>query len=58
MTRSYPSGEKTPTKISGLRGNIAVLKTLANAVRGVYDPDAYNRMSFEERVAADRAERE
>ena len=54
VTRSYPKGEDVPTKIQGIRGNLAVLKTLANVVRGLYDPDAFNRMSFEERVAAER----
>ena len=39
VTRSYPRGEATPTKIRGLRGNLAVLKTLASVVRGEYDPD-------------------
>ena len=58
VTRSYPADEKAPTKIYGIRGNIAVLRTLANAVRGVYDPEAFHRMSFEEQVAADRAEQE
>lgn len=58
VTRSYPAGERAPSKIRGLRGNIAVLKTLANAVRGAYDPDPFARMSFEERVAAERAEQE
>jgi hypothetical protein len=37
-----------------MRGNIAVLRTLAKAVRGDYDPDMFGRMSFEERLAADR----
>ena len=39
VTRSYPRAGKTPTKITGLRGNLAVLKTLASVVRGEYDPD-------------------
>jgi dolichol-phosphate mannosyltransferase len=56
VTREYPSGEDIPTKIRGLRGNIAVLKTLARAVRGDYDPDAFHRMSFEERIAAEKEE--
>lgn len=47
VTRSYPRGEKTPTKIKGLRGNLDVLKTLASVVRGEYDPD--RRPSTEER---------
>ena len=56
VTRVYPAGERAPTKIRGIRGNIRVLKTLANAVRGAYDPDPFTRMSFEDRIAADRAE--
>ncbi len=55
VTRSYPAGETAPTKIRGLRGNIAVLRTLANVVRGAYDPNPFARMSFEERLAAERA---
>jgi dolichol-phosphate mannosyltransferase len=39
VTRAYPRGEKAPTKITGFRGNLAVLKTLASVVRGEYDPD-------------------
>ena len=39
VTRSYPRGESTPTKIRGFRGNLDVLKTLASVVRGEYDPD-------------------
>jgi len=58
VTRSYPAGERAPTKIRGMRGNLAVLKTLANAVRGAYNPDPFTRMSFEERIAAERAEQE
>ena len=58
VTRSYPTGEKAPTKIHGIRGNLAVLKTLAKVVRGAYNPDPFTRMSFEERLAAERAEQE
>src|SRR4051812_47622628 len=36
VTRAYPRGEKTPTKITGFRGNLAVLRTLASVVRGEY----------------------
>lgn len=37
VTREYPEG-KPPTKIAGWRGNIGLLKTLWNAVLGVYNP--------------------
>jgi dolichol-phosphate mannosyltransferase len=47
VTRSYPRGEKVPTKITGMRGNIEVLKTLAAVVRGEFDPD--RRPSNEDR---------
>lgn len=36
-TRRYPEGE-IPTKISGMRGNAALLKVLMNACRGRYNP--------------------
>jgi glycosyltransferase involved in cell wall biosynthesis len=39
VTRAYPRDGKVPTKISGLRGNLDVLKTLASVVRGEFDPD-------------------
>ena len=39
VTRSYPREGKIPTKITGFRGNFAVLKTLASVVRGEFDPD-------------------
>ena len=39
VTRSYPRDGKVPTKITGFRGNFAVLKTLASVVRGEFDPD-------------------
>ncbi|MDX6767767.1 MAG: glycosyltransferase family 2 protein [Candidatus Methylacidiphilales bacterium] len=38
VSRVYPRHGKTPTKISGLKGNWLVLKTLFDAVRGKYDP--------------------
>lgn len=38
VTRTYPSGEKAPTKISPWRGNVRVFRTLLNAVRGRYNP--------------------
>jgi glycosyltransferase involved in cell wall biosynthesis len=38
VTRAYPAGEKTPTKISPLRGNWRVLMTLLRAVFVGYDP--------------------
>ena len=37
VTRVYPSG-KTPTKISPLRGNLRILRTLLRAVLHRYDP--------------------
>jgi dolichol-phosphate mannosyltransferase len=58
VMRSYPPGERAPTKIRGLRGNIGVLRTLGNVVRGVYDPNPLARMSFEERLAAERADQD
>ena len=38
VRRAYPKGEKTPTKISPLRGNLNLLKILFAAVGGAYDP--------------------
>ena len=38
VTRIYPRGEKTPTKISPLRGNMRVLGILWRAFRHRYDP--------------------
>lgn len=38
VTRAYPSSGKTPTKISPIRGNLKILRTLFNAVRHSYDP--------------------
>ena len=38
VTRAYPKGEATPTKISPIKGNLLVLQTLFRACRGFYDP--------------------
>lgn len=38
VTRAYPKGEKAPTKISPLKGNLLVLKTLFKAAFRRYDP--------------------
>lgn len=38
VTRVYPIGEKAPTKISPLRGNLRVLRTLFHAVFVGYNP--------------------
>jgi hypothetical protein len=38
VTRAYPAGETTPTKISPLRGNLRVLGTLARACLHRFDP--------------------
>ena len=38
VTRTYPVTGATPTKIKGLRGNVAILRTLWRAVRGRFDP--------------------
>lgn len=40
VARAYPATGKTPTKISPLRGNWLVLKTLFNACLGRYNPSA------------------
>lgn len=40
VTRAYPKTGKTPTKISGWRGNMMVLRTLRDAALGKYNPDA------------------
>jgi dolichol-phosphate mannosyltransferase len=37
-TRRYPADGAVPTKISGFRGNLAVLRVLFEAVSGAYDP--------------------
>jgi dolichol-phosphate mannosyltransferase len=38
VTRAYPAKGKAPTKIAGLRGNLAILRTLFKACRHHYDP--------------------
>ena len=38
VTRRYPKTGKTPTKISPVKGNLTVLRTLAAAVAGRFDP--------------------
>jgi len=38
VTRAYPAHGKIPTKISGWKGNWAILKTLWHVIRGDYDP--------------------
>jgi len=38
VTRAYPADGRVPTKIRGLRGNALILKTLARACLGGYDP--------------------
>lgn len=38
VSRSYPAHEKTPTKISGLRGRTSMLGELMDVVRGRYAP--------------------
>ncbi len=38
VTRAYPLSGKTPTKISPIRGNLNILRTLFKAVRHAYDP--------------------
>ncbi|HEV8445722.1 MAG TPA: glycosyltransferase family 2 protein [Gemmatimonadaceae bacterium] len=38
VTRRYPETGKTPTKISPVKGNLLVLRTLAAAVLGRFDP--------------------
>jgi dolichol-phosphate mannosyltransferase len=39
--RRYPKGE-VPTKISSIKGNLAVLQALLRACRGAYNPDGYS----------------
>jgi dolichol-phosphate mannosyltransferase len=41
VTRAYPATGKVPTKISKVRGNLLVLRTLVNACLGRYDPPAF-----------------
>ena len=38
VTRRYPADGKTPTKISPVKGNLTILRTLAAAVLGRFDP--------------------
>lgn len=38
VSRVYPAHGPVPTKISPLRGNWLVLRTLVRALRGAYDP--------------------
>ena len=38
VRREYPAGEKTPTKISGFRGNLELLKILLRNLAGKYRP--------------------
>lgn len=38
VTRRYPKTGKTPTKISPIKGNLLVLRTLAEAVFGKFNP--------------------
>lgn len=38
VTRRYPKSEKTPTKISPVKGSLNVLRTLAAAAAGRFDP--------------------
>ena len=38
VTRRYPESGKTPTKISPVKGNLLILRTLASAVLGRFDP--------------------
>lgn len=38
VTRAYPAHGKTPTKISGVRGNLMILRTLYRACRHQFDP--------------------
>lgn len=40
VTRAYPRGETTPTKISSIRGNFDLLKILWLLMLNHYDPDA------------------
>lgn len=38
VTRAYPATGKTPTKITGFRGNSDLMKVLLNALAGKYNP--------------------
>lgn len=39
VAREYPKGEKTPTKISPIKGNINLMKILFKTLIGSYNPD-------------------
>ena len=38
VTRAYPATGKTPTKITGFKGNSDLMKVLLNALKGKYNP--------------------
>ena len=38
VTRAYPADGAIPSKITGWRGNLRILRTVCRAVRGDYDP--------------------
>ena len=38
VTRAYPEGEPTPTKIKGMRGNQELMTILLRNLRGAYNP--------------------
>ena len=38
VTRAYPASGKTPTKISGFKGNSNLLRVLFAAATGKYNP--------------------
>jgi len=38
VTRRYPKTGKTPTKISPIKGNLLILRTLAAAALGKFNP--------------------
>lgn len=38
VRRGYPAGEKTPTKIAGMRGRVAMMRELWDVVLGRYSP--------------------
>lgn len=38
VRRSYPKGEATPTKITGVGAKVAVFRQLISAARGRYNP--------------------
>jgi dolichol-phosphate mannosyltransferase len=42
VTRRYPHAGKTPTKISPVRGNLLILRTLAAAALGRFDPPSHH----------------